>query len=156
MKDVVGYEGLYAVTSCGRVWSYKSKKFLKPYTDCNGYLKVKLCKDNEMKQYKIHRLVAEAYLPNPNNLRDVDHIDNDRTHNYLNNLQWITHKDNVRKGRNRPILQYDLDGNFIKEWECANDVGKEVQSNICMCLKGRRPTAYGYIWKYKIDINTSN
>ena len=149
MKDIVGYENIYGITSCGRVWSYKRQKFLKPYTDGHGYLKVKLRKDNEEKQYKIHRLVAEAYLPNPNNLPDVDHIDNDRTHNYLNNLQWITHKDNVRKGRNKPILQYTLDGEFVREWECAADVGQEVKSGIWNCLKGRHKTAYGYIWKYK-------
>ena len=149
MRDVKGYEGLYAVTSCGRVWSYQRKKFLTPYTDGNGYLKIKLSKDGKRNQYRIHRLVAEAYIPNPYNLTDVDHIDNDRTHNYLNNLQWITHKDNVRKGRNKPILQYTLDGEFVREWPSAMDVGKEVQSNICTCLKGRTNSAYGSIWKYK-------
>lgn len=149
MRDVKGYEGLYGVTSCGRVWSYRRQKFLTPYTDGNGYLKVKLLKDSEKKQYKVHRLVAEVYIPNPDNLPDVDHIDNNKTHNYVNNLQWITHKDNVRKGRNKPILQYTLDGEFVREWECAYDVGKEVQSAICQCLKGRNKTAYGYKWVYK-------
>ena len=149
MRDVKGYEGLYAVTSCGRVWSYQRKKFLTPYTDGNGYLKIKLSKDGKRNQYRIHRLVAEAYIPNPYNLTDVDHIDNDRTHNYLNNLQWITHKDNVRKGRNKPILQYTLDGEFVREWPSAMDVGKEVKSNICKCLKGKYKQAYGSIWKYK-------
>ena len=149
MKDVVGYEGLYAVTSCGKVWSYRNECFLKPKVNSDGYLLVNLCKDGKTKNYRIHRLVAEAYLPNPNNLPEVDHIDNDKTHNYLNNLQWITHRDNSRKGRNKPILQYDLDGNFIREWECANDVGKEIQSNIVSCLKGRIKSAYGYKWFYK-------
>ena len=149
MKDIKNYEGLYAITPEGEVWSYKRKKFLVPRANWCGYLMVNLHKDGKVKTHKIHRLVAEAYLPNQDNLPDVDHIDNDRTHNYLNNLQWITHKDNVRKGRNKPILQYDLDGNFIREWECANDVGKEVQGNIAHCLKGIYKTAYGYIWKYK-------
>ena len=148
MRDIVGYESLYAVTSCGKVWSYRRQKFLTPSYDTNGYLKINLYKNGEQKTHKIHRLVAEAYLPNPNNLSDVDHIDNDRTHNYLNNLQWITHKDNVRKGRNKPILQFDLDGNFVKEWPCAADVGRELQTNICKCLKGKYKQAYGYIWKY--------
>ena len=150
MKDIKGYEGLYAVTSCGKVWSYKSKKFLTPISNHIGYLFVTLCKDGKGKNYSVHRLVAEAYLPNPSNLPDVDHIDNDKTHNYLNNLQWITHKDNCRKSNNKPILQYSLDGEFIREWDCAYDVGKEVNSNICNCLKGRHKTAYGYIWKYKM------
>lgn len=149
MKDIKGYEGLYAVTSCGKVWSYKYKKFLKPKNNGRGYLFVTLCKDGKIKNHKIHRLVAEAYIPNPDNLPQVDHIDNDKTHNYVNNLQWITNRDNNRKSKNKPILQFDLDGNFICEWECASDVGKEVQSTICNCLNGRYKTAYGYIWKYK-------
>ena len=152
MKDIKNYEGLYAVTSCGRVWSHKRKKFLVPRANRYGYLYVNLSRNGKYTSYTIHRLVAEAYLPNPSNLPDVDHIDNDKTHNYLNNLQWITHKDNVRKGRNKPILQYDLNGNFIREWECAADVGKEVRVNIVTCLTGRQKTAYGYIWKYKDDI----
>ena len=149
MKDIVGYEGLYAVTSCGKVWSYRNKKFLTPGVHNKGYLIVCLCKDGKEKMYRVHRLVAEAYLPNPDNLPQVDHIDGNKTHNYVNNLQWITNRDNVRKGRNKPILQYDLDGNFIREWECTADVGIEVHSHICQCLKGRSKSACGYIWKYK-------
>ena len=149
MKDIKGYEGLYAVTSCGKVYSYKNKKFLKPRKGSNGYFQVNLCKDGKMKQYLIHRLVAEAYIPNPDNLPQVDHIDGNKTHNYLNNLQWITNRDNCRKSNNKPILQFDLDGNFIREWSSATDVGREVKCNICNCLKGKRPSAYGYIWKYK-------
>ena len=149
MKDIKNYEGLYGITSCGKVWSYRNECFLKPWDNQKGYLIVKLFKDGKCKNYKIHRLVAEAYIPNPDNLPQVDHIDNDKTHNYVNNLRWITNRDNVRKGRNKPILQYDLDGNFIREWECAYDVGKEVNKGINRCLKGRRKTAYGFIWKYK-------
>ena len=152
MKNVVGYEGIYGITSCGKVWSYKRKKFLTPGVNNKGYLYVNLCKDGKVKKYKIHRLVAEAYIPNPNNLPQVDHIDNDKAHNYVNNLQWITNRDNVRKGRNKPILQYDLDGNFIREWGCASDVGREARVNIYYCLKGKYKTAYGFIWKYKEDI----
>ena len=149
MKDIKGYEELYGITSCGKVWSYRNKKFLTPGADSSGYLCVNLYKDGESKNYRIHRLVAEAYIPNPDNLPQIDHIDNNKNHNYLNNLQWITNKDNCRKSHNKPILQYDLDGNFIREWECAADVGKEVRSNIVTCLKGRLKSAYGYVWKYK-------
>ena len=152
MKDIKGYEGLYAITPEGEVYSYKRQKFLKPRDNGNGYLCVKLYKEGQNKMYKVHRLVADAYLPNTDNLPDVDHIDNDKTHNYVNNLQWITHRDNCRKSKNKPIFQYDLDGNFIREWDCATDVGKEVKRHICDCLKGRRKTAYGYKWKYKEDI----
>ena len=149
MKDVVGYENIYGITSCGRVYSYRNKRFLTPRVNNNGYLFVDLYKNGKAKKFLIHRLVAQAYLPNPENLPEVDHIDNDKTHNYINNLQWITRKDNVRKSCNKPILQYDLDGNFIREWSCASDVGREVHGHICDCLKGRRKTAYGYKWIYK-------
>ena len=149
MKDVKGYEGLYAVTSCGKVWSYKRKKFLVPRDNGKGYLFVSLCKDGKEKMYKIHRLVAEAFIPNPENLPQVDHIDGNKTHNYVNNLQWITNRDNCRKSNNKPILQFDLDGNFIREWECAADVGKKVKGHICACAKGKLHSAYGYLWKYK-------
>ena len=152
MKDIKGYEGLYAITTEGDVYSYKYKKFLKPRVNHKGYLYVNLWKDGKVKTYSLHRLVAEAYIPNPDNLPQVDHIDENKTHNYVNNLQWITHRDNNRKSKNKPILQYDLDGNFIREWPSATDVGKEVKKGINNCLKGRAKTAYGFIWKYKEDI----
>lgn len=158
MKDVVGYEGLYAVTSCGKVWSYKRKKFLKPSDNGNGYLFVVLSKDNKRKQYYVHRLVAEAYLPNIENLPQINHKDENKTNNCLQNLEWCdckynnnygTHNEKVSNSLKIPILQYDLDGNFIREWSSANDVGREIQSNIVRCLKGRCKSAYGFIWKYK-------
>lgn len=152
MKDIKNYEGLYAITPEGEVWSYKSKRFLKPADNGDGYLFVELCKDNEKKKCYLHRLVAEAYIPNTENLTQVDHIDENKAHNYVNNLQWITNRDNNRKSKNKPILQYTLDGEFVREWECAYDVGREVKNNIIHCLKGRTKTAYGYIWKYKEDI----
>ena len=156
MRDVKNYEGLYAVTSCGRVYSYKNKKFLTPVANKKGYLRVGLHKNGKEKKIFVHRLVAQAFIPNPNNLPEVDHIDNDKTHNYVNNLQWITNKDNCRKSNNKPILQFDLNGNFIREWECAADVGAQIKKGINDCLKGRKKSAYGSIWKYKNDINTSN
>lgn len=158
MKDIKNYEGLYAITSCGKVWSYRRKKFLKPGVNKNGYLYVNLWKDGQGKMYKVHRLVAEAYLPNPENLPQVNHKDENKSNNCLQNLEWCDNKYNCNYGtRNerrsdklkKTVIQYDLDGNFIKEWKSATDVGKEVQGNIVKCLKGRYKTAYGYIWKYK-------
>lgn len=158
MKDIKGYEGIYAVTSCGKVWSYKYKKFLTPIADRYGYLYVNLSKDGQSKKYKIHRLVAEAYIPNPDNLPQVNHKDENKTNNCLQNLEWCDAKYNINYGtcitkrsnsRKKPILQFTLDGELVREWTSANDVGKEVQSNIVTCLKGRLKTAYGYVWKYK-------
>ena len=161
MKDIKGYEGLYGITSCGKVWSYKRKMFLKPKDNGNGYLQVSLYKDKENKSCYVHRLVAEAYIPNNENLPQINHKDENKTNNCLQNLEWCDAKYNYNYGtRNekisnslkKPILQYDLDGNFIREWECAYYVGKVAVKSINNCLKGRRKTAYGYIWKYKEDI----
>ena len=158
MRDVKNYEGLYAVTSCGKVWSYYSKKFLVPLVDKYGYLIVHLYKDRKMKNCRVHRLVAEAYIPNPDNLPQINHKDENKANNCLQNLEWCdvsyninygTHNKKVSNTLKKPILQYDLDGNFIREWPSARDVGRDVRTNIGYCLRGKYKTAYGYIWKYK-------
>ena len=157
MKDIKGYEGLYAITPEGEVWSYKRKKFLVLIADKKGYLRVNLCKDGKVKHYRIHRLVAEAYIPNPDNLPQVNHKDENKANNCIQNLEWCDAKYNSNYGtRNekfkKPILRYDLNGNFIKEWPSATDVGKEANDNICKCLKGKQKSAYGYKWVYKEEI----
>lgn len=94
MKDIKGYEGLYAITSCGRVWSYRSKRFLKNSLRKDGYYIATLKVNQKGKSFLIHRLVAEAYLSNPDNLSQVDHIDRDKSHNYINNLHWVSATEN--------------------------------------------------------------
>ena len=158
MKDIKGYEGRYAVTSCGKVWSYINECFLKPKCEKNGYLRVSLYTAGKFKKYFIHRLVAEAYIPNPENLPQVNHKDENKANNCLQNLEWCDQKYNHNYGTINerisnslkiPILQYDLDGNFIREWPSATDVGKEVKNGINHCLRGRAKSAYGFTWKYK-------
>lgn len=158
MKDVKGYEGLYAVTPEGEVWSYRRKKFLGYHYDKRGYHRVSLYKDGKIKHYCVHRLVADAYIPNPENLPQINHKDENKENNCLKNLEWCNSKYNANYGtRNEkisnslkiPILQYTLDGEFVKEWPSATDVGKEVSGHISSCAKGSRKTAYGFIWKYK-------
>lgn len=109
MKDIIGYEGLYAITSCGRVWSYKRKMFLKPAPDKDGYLTVMLYKDKKRKNLKIHRLVGQAYIPNPDNKPQIHHIDEDKTHNYISNLCWVTGIENCNYGtRNKRLSEMKL------------------------------------------------
>ena len=101
MKDITGYEGRYAITSCGRVWSYKHKKFLKNCLDPRtGYYQVCLYKNGTKEHaiHLVHRLVAQTYLDNPNGYSCVNHKDEDKSHNYLGNLEWCTHYYNNNYG----------------------------------------------------------
>jgi len=91
MIPVEGYEGLYSVTMCGKVYSHRSKRFLKGRDDHRGYHTVDL-KPNK----KIHRLVAQAYIPNPKGLPVVNHIDGNKLNNHKNNLEWCSQKHNVQ------------------------------------------------------------
>lgn len=112
MKDIAGYEGLYAITSCGKVWSYRSKRFLKPTPDKEGYLCVTLSNHSQKKGFKVHRLVAEAFISNPEGKRCVNHKDEDKTHNYIKNLEWMTDYENCNYGtRNQRISEIQ-----IKRW----------------------------------------
>lgn len=96
MRDIKGYEGIYAVTSCGKVWSYRKKRFLKAYESGGGYLKVGLVDaDGNRKQIYVHRLVAEAYIPKPEGKQFVNHLDENKKHNCVNNLAWVTQQENT-------------------------------------------------------------
>lgn len=101
MVDVKGWEGLYAITSCGKVWSYRTKKFLKSRIAKNGYEHVCFKKNQKPYDYLVHRLVAQAYIPNPNNYDTVDHIDFNKTNNNVNNLRWLPNEINCRRKLNR-------------------------------------------------------
>jgi hypothetical protein len=81
----------YSITSDGKVYSKRSKKFLKPFFNTKRYL----CVDIHIKSARIHRLVAEAFLPNPKNLSQINHIDGDKTNNNVNNLEWCDNRQNV-------------------------------------------------------------
>lgn len=103
MKDIVGYEGLYAITTCGRVWSYKYNKFLKPgrCSDKNLYQKVYLYDNYKRKVCYVHQLVAQTYLENPFGYTEVNHKDEDKTHNYVSNLEWCSRSYNNTYGNVR-------------------------------------------------------
>lgn len=156
MKDIIGYEGLYAITSCGKVWSYRSQRFLRPSLDKNGYCRVNLTKQNKSQTFYIHRLVAEAYIPNPDGLPQINHKDEDKTHNYINNLEWVSCKDNLNHGtrnirsatrRGLPVYCVELDRVFESQAQAARELGL-AQSNISKCCKNSSRTIGGYHWKY--------
>ena len=152
MRDIPEYEGLYAATTDGQIYSYRSKKYLKPWINNSGYLQVGLCKDGTRKIYLAHRLIAETYLPNPQNLPAVNHIDEDKSNNALQNLEYCDAKYNCNFGtRNEKLskrvicVETEIIYSSIREAAKAVDI---VPSNISNCLAGRRKTAGGYHWKY--------
>ena len=163
-KDKKYYEGRYQVSNCGRVKSLKRKnvlkeKILKPYVDKDGYLTVML--NNPRKTFLVHRLVAEAFIPNPDNLPCVNHKDENKQNNVVINLEWcdVKYNNEYNNGQKRraikrlkPILQYTLDGEFVREWESAKQAEKEggfSSAHICDVLKGKRKTHKGFRWSYK-------
>ena len=106
-KDVKGYEGYYEISNLGRVrsTSYKGKKILKPAITKNGYLNVIFC-INQKKEHKfVHRLVAEAFIPNINNYSTVNHKDEDKLNNYVENLEWLSVEDNNRYSNSKMLTK---------------------------------------------------
>ena len=142
--EVVPVEGFddYFVSRDGRVWSTKGKgRWLKSAPDGSGYLKVVLCRDGKTFNKKIHRLVAEAFVPNddPVYKDTVDHKDNDKTNNCAANLQWLSHTDNIRKSSCKPVMLFDtLSGDveqFKSQTEAAAFLGCSQQYMSKMTLK---------------------
>lgn len=150
MKDIAGYEGLYAITSCGKVWSYRNKKFLVP-SYCRGYQKICLCKDGDQKTFQIHRLVAEAYIPNPQNLKTIDHIDGNKDHNYVGNLQWMSQEDNTRKAQSLKVRCVEKNQIFDSITIAAKEMGLQKSGISRVCL-GKQKTCGGYHFSFVKEV----
>ncbi len=183
-RDVVGFEGQYKVSNFGNVItldrSYQNNigairiipKKLKPWVKTTGYTEVFLCKNGVRKHCKIHRLVAEAFIENPNNYPHVDHIDTNRTNNHVSNLRWVTRGMNQMNPLTRkhisdshigllsgrpsakriPIVQL-FDNKVIKTYECIRDVKNFGFNNVSVirCCKNKQKEHGGYQWMYKSD-----
>ena len=171
-KPIPGYEGLYEVSNYGRVRSFKwssNGKILSPGKDGSGYLFVTLCKDGKTKLRRMHRLVAEAFIPNPNNLPLVNHKDECKKNNYFGNLEWCssaynnsygTRMERVVEKISKPVVQLDKKGNFISEFESLREASRRTgiaDGSICRCCnhKPGYKSAGGFIWIYKDEyLNT--
>ena len=169
-KDIEGYEKLYQVSNFGRVKSYprngtiKEERILKQTIDNNGYLIVGLHKNNKAKKVCVHWLVANAFIPKKENDEVINHIDGNKLNNKLINLERCTQSHNVKESfrlglqkpsNEKPILQYDLNGNFIKEWKSGCEVSRQLcisQANISACCRNVRRQAGGFVWKFKEEI----
>lgn len=158
-KDIAGYKGLYQVSNWGTVKSLgngnsnnSKEKILKPTKDKKGYLTVDLYKDGKRKIYKVHRLVAQAFIENPNNLPQVNHKDENKKNNAASNLEWCDAKYNINYGtRNEKISKQVLCLETGKIYPSTREVQKQLgfaHSNISKCCNGKLKQAYGYTWCY--------
>lgn len=164
-KQIKDYPNYY-INNFGQIINSQTKRILKP-SDGSGYYFVHLFNEFGDKQKRIHRLVAETFIPNPNNLPQVNHKDEDKTNNCVDNLEWITQQDNLnygttqqrrmetltandRKTKPQPIIQLDKNGNFVAAYPSIREaarINKYSAGNICRCVNGKTESCNGYIWK---------
>ena len=165
-KDIEGYEGLYQVSNTGKVKSlhYRGtdkQEILTPINNSHNRLQINLY-GREKSFPSIHVLVAQHFIPNPENKPIVHHIDHNPLNNNVNNLMWVTEEEHkalhpevfeasvVKKSI--PIMQYTLDGQFVKEYPSAREVERQTNihnAHITACCKGKQKTAGGFKWQYK-------
>lgn len=159
-KDVKGYEGHYQVSNKGNVKSIKNGTIMIPSITKFGYKRLSLCKNGIVKNKVIHRLVAEAFVENPNNYDIVNHKDENKLNNFANNLEWCDRKYNTNYGtciarrskrKQRAVNQYDLNMNFIRRYESIKEASNgnySLYTHIGECCKGKHFSIGGYIWRY--------
>lgn len=143
-KDCKGYEGLYQVSNLGRVWNIKLQRYLKGSYDKDGYIQVYLtAKNGKCKIERVHRLVALAFLDNPNNYPQVNHKDENKSNNCVDNLEWC----DATYSKDKAIKCIELN----KVYKCSQDAAKELNiddSSTRKYCKGQLKTCTGYLWEY--------
>lgn len=154
-KEIKDYEGLYEISNLGNVRTFKSKKKIKPVEQsAHKYYTVALSKGKKRTTYLIHRLVAQAFVPNPQNYNEINHKDKDTHNNIYSNLEWCTHTWNMNHywNNNARVAQYSKTGDFIAEYIDMDAVMLKYpdynRTNVNMNLNGMTKSAYGFVWKY--------
>lgn len=168
-KDISGFNGIYQASNYGRIKSLYFNKvtILKSANNGSGYPTVVLCKNKQRKTYLVHRLVWETFNDEIPEGMQVNHINECKTDNRLENLELMTRKENCNYGtrnqrlserqindktKSKHVFQYSLNGEFIKEWESAHEIERILnynRGNICNCCRGIKNSANGYKWSYK-------
>lgn len=171
---IEGYENLYQVSNYGRVKSLNYNKTnqeqIRKQSTNKGYQIIGLCKDGKRKTFQVHRLVANAFIPNSNNLPQVNHKDENPLNNHVDNLEWCDCKYNINYGtrnekaskiksgklgkdcpNSKQVIQLSLNNQFIRNWDSSMDIQRELgynQGNISACCRNKRKSANGFIWRY--------
>lgn len=182
-RDIPEYLGYYQISNLGRVRSLErtityspskaypngrnmvlKQRVLKPCTDKKGYEFVQLFINNKFRSKKVHRLVAEVFIPNPNNLPQVNHKDEVKNNNKVTNLEWCSAAYNVNYGVGKykktlgkriPVVQYTIDNVLVREYESATAAAKSLNKSqgssrqILQACRGKHNTTFGYKWKFK-------
>lgn len=174
-KDIPNYEGTYQVSNLGRVRSLDrmvlrkdgrserhSGTIIKQHIN-RGYHYVRLCKNSSYRSLKVHRLVAEAFIPNINNLPQVNHMDENKSNNSVGNLEWCTMEYNIRYGtafqrtrdshiklHGKKVVMYSSDGDIVKTFECTKDLEREGfdRRAVNRCCRNISNTHKGYKFQY--------
>jgi len=170
--DIQGYEGLYKINKNGEVLSIRSKKLLKAGKNRQGYMNVVLTKNGRSKTYKVHRLVAIAFIPNPNNYPIINHKDENKTNNKVENLEWCTSKYNSNYGaaierrseaikrspvkQRKSVLQLSLIGDVIREYRSTKEAAEVTgidRRQISRSINHIGKQAHGFLWVLKENYN---
>lgn len=186
-KDIQDFESLYKISNYGRVKSLdrikKSKRYyknglhyktkiLRQTISNDGYSKMQLYGDDgSFKTVRVHRLVAEAFIPNLYNKPQINHKDGNKQNNCVDNLEWCTNGENGKHAwdnnlrtkhfgsdnrSSRKVAQYTKNNELVKVWDCISDINKDLhysRSSIINCCRNRQTTLHGYIWKYYEEVN---
>lgn len=149
-KNIEGYTN-YKISNLGRVYSIKNNIILKQRLDRYGYPCVTLSNKRKTKNFLVHRLVAKSFLKNPKNLPTINHKDENKQNNCIDNLEYMSVKDNVRYSQAKKVFQYDKSFNLIKIWDSVMDIERElnIKSNyISACCTHKCKSFSGFIWSY--------
>lgn len=159
-KPIVGYEDRYEISNLGRVKSLKKNGLImSPCKGKDGYYRINLKVRKQQKMKMVHRLVAEAFIPNPMGLPQINHKNENKADNRVENLEWCTAKYNSNYGTHiervslslsKPIFCVELNKSFKNAIEAAKFIGaaKGTITHINRCATGKESTCYGYRWRY--------